>query len=50
MPRIGDEAVREKTGQGWNEWFAVLDEAGAAKKTHAEIAILLGEEHGMPGW
>jgi hypothetical protein len=50
MPRIGDKAVREKTGKGWDDWFAVLDEAGAAEKTHAEIAILLGEEHGMPGW
>lgn len=38
---IGSEAVREKTGKGWDEWFALLDKAGAAKWSHKEIATFL---------
>ena len=50
MPRIGDETVREKTGKGWEEWFALLDAAGAAARSHAEIARSLVEEQGLSGW
>jgi uncharacterized protein YndB with AHSA1/START domain len=35
---IRSEAVRAKTGKGWAEWFAILDNAGAAKWSHKEIA------------
>lgn len=48
--RIGDAAVQAKTGRAWAEWFAVLDEAGAAAMSHKEIAALLLERHGLPGW
>lgn len=47
--RIGDEAVRKKTGRDWKEWFAILDKAGAKKMAHKEIAQHLGSI-GMPGW
>jgi hypothetical protein len=50
MPRIGDATVREKTGNGWKEWFALLDHAGAAQRPHAEVARSLVEEHGLSGW
>ena len=50
MPRIGDEAVREKTGRGWEEWFALLDEAGAAERSRTEVARSLADEHGLTGW
>lgn len=50
MPRIGDATVREKTGKSWKEWFALLDDAGAAQRPHAEIARSLAEEHGLSGW
>ena len=44
---ISAEAVRAKTGKGWAEWFAVLDQAGAAGWTHKEIASFLhGQECG----
>src|SRR3954452_206193 len=33
-----DENIRTRTGRGWEEWFDVLDEWGAAVKTHKEIA------------
>jgi hypothetical protein len=50
MPRIGDVTVRERTGKGWEEWFALLDEAGAADRPHTEIARSLVDEHGLSGW
>ena len=33
-----DETIRERTGRGWEEWFDLLDEWGAADKTHRETA------------
>jgi uncharacterized protein YndB with AHSA1/START domain len=56
MPRsadvagVGDAAVQRATGRRWNEWFAVLDRAGARAKPHREIARLLHEDHGLSGW
>ncbi len=50
MPRIGDEAVRAKTGKGWEEWFELLDRAGASKQSHGEIALALSKDHGVPAW
>lgn len=50
MPRIGDDAVRAKTGKGWEEWFGLLDRAGASKQSHGEIALALSEDHGVPAW
>ena len=41
---------QEKTGRRYEEWFALLDEAGAADLSHRDIARLLREEHGVPGW
>jgi hypothetical protein len=50
VPSMSDEAVKEKTGKTWAGWFALLDRAGAAKRPHKEIAKLLHEKHGVPGW
>jgi hypothetical protein len=47
---MSDASVAKKTGRTWKEWVAVLDRAGAAAKTHAEIAALLSTEHGVPDW
>ena len=47
---IGDEAVRAKTGKTWCEWITTLDKAGARTMEHAEIASLLHEKFGVPGW
>ena len=33
-----DASIRERTGRGWEEWFDVLDEWGAAERSHKEIA------------
>jgi hypothetical protein len=47
---IGNDAVLEKTGKGWTEWFAILDRAGAAKMSHREIATYLSERQSCPPW
>jgi Domain of unknown function (DUF4287) len=47
---MGDEAIRRGTGRGWEEWFDLLDEAGASEWPHKEIARRLREEHAIGGW
>lgn len=47
---MGDDAVADATGRDWPGWTRVLDRAGAAGMSHAAIARLLGEEHGLGGW
>jgi hypothetical protein len=47
--RIGDDAVMKKTGRVWSQWFALLDDAGAKKMDHKQIAEHLNSI-GVPGW
>lgn len=47
---LGEKAVVEKTGHGFDHWFAVLDTFGAAAKGHTATARHLALEHGVPGW
>lgn len=47
---ISTEAVRAKTGKGWAEWIAILDEAGAKEMAHKDIAIYLSQKQGVPDW
>jgi Domain of unknown function (DUF4287) len=49
-PPVADERVVEATGRGWQAWFEVLDDWGAAGRIHKEIARWLREEHGVDGW
>ena len=39
-----DEAIRERTGRGWEEWFDQLDDWGAADMSHREIARRVAAE------
>ena len=49
--RIGDEAVRKATGKTWEEWFRILDKAGAQEMAHKDIATLLdGKFPKIGGW
>jgi hypothetical protein len=48
--RVGDEVLKERTGKIWAEWFPILDKAGAKKMNHTEIATVLHEKYGVPGW
>lgn len=47
---ISDAAVQAKTGKTWSEWFAILDQAGAAAWPHKEIATYLYEKCSCPNW
>lgn len=48
--RVSDAAVRQATGNAWDEWFAVLDAWGARQKQHGEIARYVNQQHGVDGW
>jgi uncharacterized protein YndB with AHSA1/START domain len=39
-----DERIRGRTGRGWEEWFRLLDEWGAADRTHRETARWVAEQ------
>ncbi len=47
---IRNEAVAKATGKTWPEWVAFLDSLEAHRLPHKEIATLLYEKHGVPGW
>ncbi|MDE2181734.1 MAG: hypothetical protein KGJ78_01795 [Alphaproteobacteria bacterium] len=49
-PALPDLAVIAKTGRSWEEWFDVLDQAGASKLEHKAIARLLGEKYRVGPW
>ena len=49
-PPVSDESVRKATGRGWDEWFAILDDAGAVGWKHPDIARWVVAEHGISGW
>jgi len=42
-----DERIRQRTGRGWEEWFDLLDQWGAAERTHREIARWVAEQLGI---
>lgn len=48
---ITDAAVRAKTGKGWLEWLAILDQAGAQTMKHKDIATWVYENYRkIDGW
>jgi uncharacterized protein YndB with AHSA1/START domain len=42
-----DETIRRRTGRGWEEWFDLLDDWGAAQRTHREVARWVAEQLGI---
>lgn len=42
-----DQAIRARTGRGWEEWFDLLDEWGAPERSHREIARWVAEQQGV---
>jgi hypothetical protein len=42
-----DENIRSRTGRGWEEWFDLLDEWGAAERSHRETARHVAELQGI---
>jgi hypothetical protein len=52
-PPVSDESVRAKTGKGWDDWFKLLDDAGAAKLSHPEIVAIFASKYSKdvgPWW
>jgi hypothetical protein len=47
---MSDEAIRRRTGRGWEDWFDLLDEWGGTERSHTDAARWLREEHGTEGW
>ena len=47
---VSEEAIRRRTGRGWEEWLDLLDGWGAAERPHPEIARWLRDEQGVDGW
>ena len=43
-------AVVKATGRTLDDWFAILEERGAGSLTHKDIARLLRDDCGVPGW
>jgi len=48
--RMSDEAVKAKTGKNWDEWFKILDKAGAKRMNHKEIVAYLNQNHHVGPW
>jgi hypothetical protein len=48
--RISDEAVRRKTGKGWDEWTLILDEWDVKSWGHRMTARYLREFFGLSPW
>ena len=42
-----DATIRRRTGRGWEEWFDLLDEYGAAERPHRDIARWVAERLGI---
>jgi uncharacterized protein YndB with AHSA1/START domain len=42
-----DEAIRQRTGRGWEQWFDLLDEWGAPDLPHKEVARRVAAELGI---
>jgi hypothetical protein len=42
-----DDTIRRRTGRGWEKWFEILDEWGAAERTHREIARWVAAQQGV---
>lgn len=44
---VTSTAVEKTTGRGWNDWFAVLDRADAARLSRKDSTLLLQQKHGL---
>ncbi|CAN5538526.1 hypothetical protein BH20ACI3_BH20ACI3_42700 [soil metagenome] len=49
-PRVSDEAVKAKTGKKWDQWFVILDKAGAKEMSHQDIVKFLNSKHDVGPW
>lgn len=50
QPELGDDALRQATGRGWDEWCDVIDAWSGHVDGHAAVATHLQEAHDVEGW
>jgi len=48
--KISDVAVKKSTGKVWEQWFSLLNKAGAKQMEHKAVARLLKEKYSLSGW
>ncbi len=49
-PPVSTDAVKAKTGRGWEEWLRILDQEKGPTLGHTAMAELLHEKYSVPGW
>ncbi|HEX2873785.1 MAG TPA: hypothetical protein VHP33_21160 [Polyangiaceae bacterium] len=47
---MSTDAVARRTGKTWDDWFEVLDTAGAATLDQRGIIAILAQKHGIGPW
>jgi uncharacterized protein YndB with AHSA1/START domain len=47
---VSDDAIKAKTGKKWEEWFKLLDKAGARMMDHREIARYIRQNFDLTAW
>jgi hypothetical protein len=47
---MSDAVIKEKTGCTWERWVKTLDQFGAEKMSHREIATIVNEKWKVDGW
>lgn len=50
QPETSDQAVREATGRGWDEWCDLIDSWPERTQGHAAMAARMGRDHLDSGW
>jgi uncharacterized protein YndB with AHSA1/START domain len=50
LVRVGDAAVKAKTGKTWEQWCAVLDQEGAQNLNHQEIVAIVRTKYKLGSW
>ena len=49
--QVSDVAIQAKTGKSYQQWFAILDAAGAMQMNHTQMAEYLSDQYGSElGW
>lgn len=49
-PEMSDDAIRARTGRGWDEWCNTIEAWPGHTDGHAAIAAHVAAEHGLDGW
>jgi uncharacterized protein YndB with AHSA1/START domain len=49
-PPVSTDAVKAKTGRGWEEWLSILDQEKGSALGHTAMAELLYEKYSVSGW